>query len=226
MVEVMASWAEVAVPLFVIPARDVLFSVSVLVCSSKLLMVFSMSSFVLFTLSGSLIIKIAWFPIYSVSMSTWCFIFVFMTLSLLPFRWLLLLLFFRLLLFFPLLSWVVFPVCLFCLVLFFLFVLSRVINTFSPFTSVTLSLLVYMNQCIKYICIYITYITNKMDTHRLHINGFCLILAISKKTNKKQKIKYSVQAFSGREFAIEIKLTAIFFGLTDETNLLRGDARR
>ena len=80
----MASRAEVAVPLFVVPAWDISFllSVSVLICSSKLLMVFSMSSFVLFTLSGSsLIIKSAWFPMYSVSMSSWCFVFVFMILS-------------------------------------------------------------------------------------------------------------------------------------------------
>ena len=158
MVEAMASWAEVAVPLFVIPARDIsffLFSVSVLICSSKLLMVFSMSSFVLFTLSGSLIIKIAWFPIYSGSMSTWfLFSFSWLSLSSLSDDYCCCSSFVY---FYSFYCWVRLYFLFVCFVLFFLFVLSRVINTFSSFTSVTLSLFVYMNQCIEYICIYNLY---------------------------------------------------------------------
>ena len=119
-----------------------LLSVSVLIWSSKLLMVFSMSSFVLFTLSGSpLIIKSAWFPMYSVSMSTWCFVFVFMILSP-PFPMTTAA---ALLSFTSILS-IAGLCCVSCFILFCssFFVLSRVISTFSFFTSVTLSLLVLL----------------------------------------------------------------------------------
>ena len=120
-----------------------LLSVSVLICSSTLLMLFSMSSFVLFTLSGSpLIIKIDWFPIYSVSMSTWCFVFVFVTLSP-PFPMTTA----AALLWFTSILSIAESGCVSCLFVLFcssFFVLSRVIITFSSFTSVTLSLLVFM----------------------------------------------------------------------------------
>ena len=119
-----------------------LLSVSVLTWSSKLLIVFSMSSFVLFTLSVSpLIMKIAWFPMYSVSMSTWCFVFVFMILSP-PFPMTTAPVLFSFTSILSIAGWC----CVSCFVLFCssFFVLSRVISTFSFFTSVTLSLLVLL----------------------------------------------------------------------------------